>query len=163
MAKNRYTDHIDALRKYRSVAMKKLYSSNTISNLINSTNPEKYRGKDLVYKNIFPYAYVPDTTNTSKVFITIELGVPRVYNRTFKEMVMTVYIFGNQQVIETPNGLITDLLAEEVDKIFSGSSDFGLGNLELSSISDFTPIQRFHGIAMIYEATEFNRPSNLVV
>lgn len=158
-SQNRYKNHIDDIQRYRAIAMKLMYESAPIDALINSVVDTPCHGRDLVFKYIFPFAYVPDTTTSAKPFITMEIAIPRVENRTFKDMRLFTYIFCHQNIVQQKDGLLFDLLAEEVDKLLNGNDSFGLGALELRNLADFSPMQRWHGLVMQYNSKSFNRPA----
>lgn len=162
MATNiKYDSHMSDLRQYRKIALQKLYNSSKINDLISSVDPDSPSGKDLVFTNIFPYAFVPDTTTSAKLFITMDVTIPKIKTRTYKGLILTLYIFAHQDILKYKDGLLCDLIAEEVDTLFGGSGDFGTGMLELSTVTDFSPVSRFYGVVVQYEAEEFNRPAKM--
>lgn len=137
--------------------MKKIVSSQKIVKLISESSANTLPDKSLLYQYVFPYPRVIDRIEDEHTFITSRISVPKVRNKTFKELTLYIYVFTHQNLIRTPEGLRTDLIAEEIEKLFNGSLDFGLGHVELESIDDFSPANRYIGLVMQYSVSDFNR------
>jgi len=146
------------LREFRNTINKKLCSDQVIVDLINdkhSTIPDR----SLLYKNIFPYAYTPDATKDTKSFICHRIFVPVVMNKTFKNITVVFYVFVHQDNIRTSEGLRYDLIAERLEELFNGAMEFGVNRMKLNEVSDISPSPMFHGVALEYSVTDFNRPT----
>ena len=121
----------------------------------NSTCPNR----QLMYQNIFPYAYTPDTTKETETYVCFRVHVPEVMNKTFKKMNIVFYVFSHQSHIRTSDGLRPDLIAERIENLLNGSLDLGVGRMRLEGTDDISPAPQFHGIALEYSVSEFNRPT----
>ena len=69
------------------------------------------------------------------------------------------HIFCHQDNIRTSNGLRPDLIGERLETLFNGSMDLGVGRMKLYGMDDISPASTFHGIALEYTVSEFNRPT----
>lgn len=147
------------LKEYRSAIMKILCSDQKIVDLIKDNSGSSAPDRSLMYKNIYPYAYTPDTTKETDTYICFRIYVPEVMNKTFKKINLVFYIFAHQSHIRTSNGLRPDLIAERIEELFNGSMDFGVGRMKLDGMDDISPSTNFHGIALEYSVSEFNRPA----
>lgn len=147
------------LTEYRNTVMRTLCSDEEIVKLVTGQNDAPVPCRDLMYKNIYPYAYTPDTTKETNTFVCFRLTVPEVMNKTYKKMNITFYIFTHQDLIRTKDGLRPDLIGEALERLFNGSLDLGLGRVELMGMDDISPITGYHGIAVEYSVLEYNRPS----
>jgi len=147
------------LRQYRSDIMKAICSDQGIVDLINETSGSTVPDRSLIYKNVFPYAYVPDKTTDTNTYVCFRIYVPEVRSKTFKIMNLVFYAFTHQSHIRTSNGLRTDLLAERIEALFNGSMDYGVGRLKLTGVNDVSISNSFHGLALEYSVSEFNRPT----
>lgn len=147
------------LTEYRGKIMKLICSDQEIVNLLtekpNSTVPDR----SLIYKNVFPYAYTPDVTKDTKTYVCFRIYVPEVQSKTFKTMNIVFYIFSHQDYIRTGDGLRTDLIAEKIENLFNGAMELGVGRMKLTGMDDISPSSTFHGIALEYSVSEFNRPT----
>ena len=148
--------YLEELSKYKIEIMKRLCLSKEIQSLILFSESEN-QGKEMMYKNIFPYAFIPDTVTDASTFICFDLEIQRVQNRTFKDINMLFWIFTHQSLMRTENGIRTDIIANEVDKILNGNKNFGLGTSELKKVLRINPAKDYHGRSLIYKTVDFNR------
>lgn len=155
-------DEARALRDltyYRKSIMKALCCDEDVVKLVSDDETAIPPNRDLMYENIFPYAYIPDTEKETDTFICFSVAIPRVENKTYKTMNIYFYIFTHQSLMRTSNGLRTDLLAEAIDKMTNGALGLGLGRIKLDRVEDISPTTHYHGLAVQYTVTDFNRPS----
>ncbi len=148
--------YLDELSKYKIELMKRLCLNSKIQSLILLSESQN-QGKEMMYKYIFPYAFVPDTVTNSSTFICFDLEVQRVQNRTFKDINILFWIFTHHSLMRTSEGIRTDVLANEVDKILNGNSDLGLGTVELKKVLRVNPAKDYHGRHLVYKSVDFNR------
>lgn len=145
---------------YRENIMRLLCSNEEIVKLLTyEENPTVLPNRDLMYTKIFPYGYNPDTVKETDTFICFTVGIPEVYNKTYKEINVIFFIFSHQSLIRTSHGLRTDLIGAEIDKMFNGNIDLGVGRLNLQNVEDISPAVKYNGIAISYNVTDWNRPT----
>lgn len=147
------------LTYYRKSIMKALCSNEAVVRLVSDDDSPTVPNRDLMYNNIFPYAYIPNTEKETDTFICFSVAIPRVENKTYKQMDIYFYVFTHQSLMRTSNGLRTDLLAEAIDEMTNGALGLGLGRIKLDRLEDISPTTHYHGLAIQYTVTEFNRPS----
>lgn len=147
------------LTHYRKAIMKALCSNADIVHLILDDDAAEVPNRDLMYTHIFPYAYVPDTEKETDTYVCFSVAVPRVQNKTYKQMEIVFYVFTHQSQIRTSNGLRPDLIAEAIDEMTNGALGLGLGRVKLSRLEDISPTTNYHGLGIQYTVSEFNRPS----
>lgn len=147
------------LTDYRKTIMKALCSDQKIVDLITNTTNATVPNRNLMYKQIFPYAYTPDVNKETSTFIDFRVGSSVIINKTYKEMEITFYIFTHQSLMRTSDGLRPDKIAEALEELFNGSRGLGLGRVQLNGMEDISPTTDYHGIALQYTVLEFNRPS----
>ena len=121
----------------------------------NSTVPDR----SLMYSRVFPYAYTPDATKETNTYVCFRIYVPEVMNKTFKRMNICFYVFSHQDYIRTSDGLRPDLIAGRIEALLNGSMDLGVGRVSLEGMDDISPAEQFHGVALEYSVSEFNRPT----
>lgn len=148
--------YLEELSKYKIEIMKSLCLDEKIQRLI-LLLPSQNNGKEMMYKNIFPYSFIPDTVTKASTFICFDLEVKRVQNRTFKDIDVMFWIFTHQTLMRTNDGIRIDLLANEVDNIFNGNKNFGLGTMELKLVTLMSPAKDYHGKTLVYRSVDFNR------
>lgn len=147
------------LTDYRSKVMQVLCSNQKIVDLLNDNTDNLAPDRELLYKKIFPYAYTPETNKIVDTFICFRLNVPEVMNKTYKRMSLTFYVFTHHSLMRTEHGLRPDLVGEAIEECFNGALGLGLGRVKLEDMSDISPMDDYHGIAIHYSVDEFNRPS----
>lgn len=152
---------------YRNKILMKLNENKNIIKLIyykdtsplNKSTPLDEDGNiiDLNYKNIFPYAFVPNTTEVTDTYITIRLNGFKSINQSFKDGYVEIYAFTHKDLIRTNDGLRHDLIINEIDEMFNQSRVLGLGKLEFYSMSEI-PIdgKDYYGMVISYRVVEFN-------
>ena len=114
----------------------------------------------LVYSQVFPYEYIPDTVEHGQTFICCEVDVQRSLNKTFLLPVLYVWVFSHKSKLRLPEGGVrTDRLCSEIAMAINGSRFYGLGELDLYSVKRFAPMTDYHGKVMTFQAQEFNRIS----
>lgn len=124
---------------------------------IDSMDGEVYDPVDLIRKNIFPNPYVPDTQTEVKTYICMDIYVPRVKDRIFKDVQIVVNIFSHKKMSTYKSRSRVDLINIEVDKILNGNMDFGVDAVELVSVMPYLPNPSFAGKQIIYNVPNFNQ------
>lgn len=147
------------ITEYRKMIMKTLCSDEEVVRLITDKSDLSVPNRELMYSQIYPYAYTPDTTKEVSTYICFRITVPEVMNKTYKKMNVTFYIFTHQSLMRTQDGLRPDLIGEALERLFNGSLDLGLGRVQLEGMDDISPTTGYHGIAVEYAVMEYNRPS----
>lgn len=112
----------------------------------------------LVYNQVFPYEYIPETIEHGQTFICCDVDIQKSVNKTFLLPVLYVWVFTHKSKLRLPEGGVrTDKLASEISKTINGSRYYGLGELDLYSAKRFAPITDYQGKVLTFQATEFNR------
>lgn len=146
---------------YRATAMDMISNNQKIKDYLTNRENSTVQSESLLFTQIFPYYFIPGTTQKGQSFITMVFRVPRVIDRTFKEIQIQIFIFSATKIlpcVDTATGkkrLRTDLIANEIDTMFNGSNSFGL-KLELVSTDDISPLEDYFGTRLTYNCTEFN-------
>lgn len=114
----------------------------------------------LVYSQVFPYEYVPDTVEHAQTFICCDVDIQKSVNKTYLIPVLYVWVFSHKSKLKLPNGesgVRTDRLCSEISKAINGSRYYGLGELDLYGVKRFAPMTDYLGKVMTFHATDFNR------
>ena len=135
------------------------HASNIVA-LIDDT-VELKNAKKLVYKQVFPYEYVPDTVEEGKTFICCDVDIQKTVNQTFLLPTLYVWVFTHKSKLRLPEGGVrTDKLCSKIAGAINGSREYGLGELDLYSVKRFAPMTDFQGKIMTFTAKDFNRLHN---
>lgn len=150
--------NLEEFTSYKQTLMQALCTSEPIVKLLTlDTDPPDITGRDLRYKRIFPYNYVPLTTEVATTFICFTVTAPNVKDNLISNLYLTVYVFTHQDIMRTSNGMRTDLLVSEIDKILNGSTSYGLGKVSLKACDVMTvPARGYCGLYSVYTVKDFN-------
>ena len=74
-----------------------------------------------------------------------------------KDISILFWTFTHQTLMCTSEGIRTDILASEVDKIINGNRNLGLGTVELKKVLRVNPAKDYHGRSLLYRSVDFNR------
>jgi len=152
---------LDKLFDYKNQLMKDMLTKETILLLLDDDYQTLANPKDLIYKQVFPYEYVPDTTEHGQTFICCEVDIRETFNKTFLMPAIYIWVFTHKSKQRLPNGkgVRTDKLSAEIVKTINGSRLYGLGELNLDSAKRFSPIPNYHGRILTFLAKDYNRLS----
>lgn len=143
--------------EYKNTLMEAICTSDSIFNLLKlpSDNPS-LRCKDLRYVRIFPYNYVPLTIETAQTFICFTVTAPNVGKGIISDFILTIYVFTHQDLMRTKEGMRTDLLVTELDKLLDGSTKYGLGKVSLKACDVMqVPSRGYSGLYVMYSVKDF--------
>jgi hypothetical protein len=147
--------------EYRAKAMEKIATNQRIKDYLTDTVNSTVAPADLINRHIYPYWRIPGSTTTAKNFVLLSIYVPRVIDRTFKEVTVKVGAFSFDSTINCidpdsgKNRLRYDLLANELDEIFNGSDVFGM-KLGLISTQETLLFDDCYGVILTYKTVDFN-------
>lgn len=114
---------------------------------------------------MFPWEYVPDTQEETKSFVCVETEIAESKTTASYSVYVYVFTFCNKKIMDiadtTMFGTRADLLAHYADSILNGSSNFGIGRLNLVDASIYKPNNSYYGRLLTYECPGFNNPTGL--
>lgn len=143
---------------YKNRLTQDLLTSKQIVRLLSDDYEDIDKPEALVYKQVFPYEYVPETVEHGYTFICCEVEVQKISSKTFMSPTLYVWVFTHKSKMRLPEGGVrVDKLCSEIAKTINGSRYYGLGELDLYSVRRFAPITDYQGKVMAFQAKEFNR------
>lgn len=114
---------------------------------------------NLLYNQIFPYLYVDDAQDKTLAYLCFEVDVPRTSSGTVKDMKLIVWAYCHKDIMEYSKkgyyGTRVDILSDMVERKLRDSYDFGIGKIELTSLTNFFPNDKYYGKQMIYNVPDF--------
>ncbi len=152
---------LNELFDYKNQLMEDMLTNKAIVRLL--TNDEKLRRSpmDLVYKQVFPFEFVPKVAENATTYVCCEVDIREVFDKTFLSPVLYIWVFTHEDLACLPRseggGVRTDKLASEITKSINGSRMYGLGELNLCSVKGFAPINEYQGRMLTFLAKDFNR------
>ena len=161
--------YLDEFFNYKNQLITDLLGNEEIVRLLDDkyeVRPSEDSGA-LVYSQIFPYEYVPETVEHGQTFICCDVDISRMSdrreapsNKMIYSPVLYIWLFTHKSLLRLPEGgLRVDKLAHEIAKTINGSHNYGIGNLELYSVKRFAPMMDYQGKVMTFDATDWNHPN----
>ena len=146
---------------YKNQLMNDLLSNEEIVRLLADDCKPVNDVQDLIYKQVFPYEYIPETIEHGQTFICCDVDIQKSVNKTFLIPVLYIWVFSHKSKLrlpkETGGGIRTDKLCSEIAKAVNGSRYYGLGELDLYAVKRFAPITDYQGKVLTFQAKDFNR------
>jgi hypothetical protein len=145
------------------------YKSTLLSYFVNSEeicellfDKETYTeedGDNLIYTQIFPYLYTDETQTKVLPYICVEVDVPRIPTHTIKDMKLIIWVYCHKNGMKYSkkgySGTKVDILADMVERVLRNSDRFGVGKLQLQSVTYFFPNAKYYGKQLIYTVPDF--------
>ena len=143
---------------YKNQLMYDILTNETIVKLINDQYDLK-SAKELVYKQVFPYEYIPETVYNGQTFVTFDVEVQNssMSTKTFYKPTLYIWVFSHMSNLRMPNGggVRTDKICSEICKVINGSRYYGLGEMNLYSVRRYAPMTDYNGKQMTFTMNEF--------
>ncbi len=151
---------LDEFFDYKNRLMEDLLTNQEILRLLDDDCSPAEKPEQLVYQQVFPYEYIPETIEHGMTFICCDVDIQKSLNKTYLSPVLYIWLFTHKSKLRLPSGGVrTDMLASQIAKAINGSRYYGLGELDLYSVKRFAPITDYQGKVMTFHATDFNRLS----
>lgn len=111
---------------------------------------------------VFKFEFVPDTQESSKTFLCIEVVPEKTNGDSVTEMSIYVFCYCSKNIMQTyhrkgQSGTRVDMLASDIDKILNGNTEFGIGPLEWVGSSIYKPALAYYGRMLVYRVSSFRR------
>lgn len=148
---------LDDFYDYKNKLMEDLLTNEKIVRLLDD-KISLSAAKSLVYSQVFPLEYVPETVQDGKTYICCDVDIQRG-GKTFYYPTLYIWVFAHRSKLRLPNGkgVLTDKLCSEICEAIDGSRYYGLGELELYSVKRFAPMTDYQGKVLTFTMKEFNR------
>lgn len=146
---------------YKNRFMEDILTNKTIVSLLcDEKIPLEDAGK-LVYKQVFPFEYIPETIDDGSTFICCDVDIDKSYNKPFYLPTLYVWVFAHRSRLRLPEGGVrTDKICSEICKAINGSMMYGLGQIELYSSKRFAPVTDYNGKVLTFHTKEISKTFN---
>lgn len=145
---------------YKNQLMEDLLTNPEIVKLLTDDKTDHEHPEKLVYSQVYPFEYIPETVEHGETFICCDVDIQRSLNKTYLLPVLYIWVFTHKSKMCLPEGGVrVDKLVSEIAKEINGSRYYGLGELDLYSAKRFAPITDYQGKVLTFQATDFNRQS----
>lgn len=119
--------------------------------------------EELMYKQVFPYEFIPQTVEHGRTFICSDVDIDEVENKTFLHARLMIWVFTHSSLMRLPDGggVRVDKLVSKICNKINGSRMYGLGELDLFSSKRFAIMTDYTGKVLTFRLKDFNRPSGM--
>lgn len=153
------------LSTYKNTILSKLITNDGLvraiyhneSNFLDASLPPITTPSSLIYKNIFPYAYIPEAQDEQKTYITVMFNNFQLDKAFYKVGNIGFYVFTHFSLMPTDyNVLRTDYILNQIDTLFNKTNDLGIGKLQFARMGDIKPSRVHFGSFIEYKDFSFN-------
>lgn len=149
---------MEEITRYKEKIMELLWRNSDIKNIIREVMNLPSLSYAQFRKYVKRYGKHPDRIQEEGVYLFFEVDPTSIQNSTISRYTIYFWIFVNDDIVETPKGeVLTDTIASIIDKVINGSSNFGIGPLELVSAPTSNTITGWCCRQLTYKTPDFNR------
>lgn len=87
---------------YKNQLMNDLLTNEEIVRLLADDCKPVNDVQDLVYKQVFPYEYIPETIEHGQTFICCDVDIQKSVNKTFLIPVLYIWVFSHKSKLRLP-------------------------------------------------------------
>ncbi|OMD71212.1 hypothetical protein [Paenibacillus odorifer] len=110
----------------------------------------------LIYKNIYPHRFIPETAADAETYITISCTDYRPTGRSFKNGQLGIYMFTHRDLFKTDYGYTRmDYIMTKVEELMDGIRGIGLGELVFAGLNEYVVNEKFQGYVLTYRPVDF--------
>lgn len=130
---------------YKRKLMSSIVTSPALISLIDDSyvvNGECVNADDeengLIYKQIFPYYYTPQTQSPELSYIMMKVDGLGVTDNIYTSAEIYICAAAHQNIMRVNDSIDTriDLMSEVIEELFNGREDFGFGKMKLASSTE---------------------------
>lgn len=151
------------ITEYKNTVISRLLSDQELCKAIAYTDTDFLEQPDieytdkLVYKNIFPHRFIPETNAEVKTYITVSCTDYRPSGNSFKNGILGIYMFTHRDNFKTDYGYTRmDYVLSKVEELMNSQRGIGLGELSFNSLNEYVVNEKFQGYALTYRPLDFN-------
>lgn len=148
---------LDEITTKKENLLKTFLTDQTFVDLVSGEEGKELPALDLRYEQVFPYAWLNDTVDVAKTFVCFEVDVPSISTIAVKNCYLYVWVFSHEKMMRTPNGVRVDLLANRIDELLNGHTEYGFGKMKLESCLRIAPNDDYYGRVLKYSVQDWNR------
>jgi len=150
------------ISEYKNTILTKLIQNDNIVKAVGNVNSNFLdtasisNPRELLFENIYPFLYVPDTETEQKCYITMKFKFQRDSN-VYKLGKVCFYVFAHQDILKTDYPwLRTDYIINQIDDTFNETRDLGIGEVQFGSMEDMKFSNTHSGSYVEYVNLSFN-------
>lgn len=149
------------ITRYKNKLMSSIINSPELIALVNDSyieDGEIIDANGLVYKQIFPFYYIPDTQTETLSYVIMKVNGLGVSGKIYNKAEVYICVMSHQDImkVEDAGGTRIDLMGEIIEDLFNGRDDFGFGEMELKSNAEININTTYRGRELRFFVEDFN-------
>ena len=149
------------ITRYKNKLMSSIINSPELITLVNDSyieDGEIIDANGLVYKQIFPFYYIPDTQTETLSYVIMKVNGLGVSGKIYNKAEVYICVMSHQDImkVEDAGGTRIDLMGEIIEDLFNGRDDFGFGEMELKSNAEININTTYRGRELRFFVEDFN-------
>lgn len=147
-----------AIPEWKDKAISMVLEQDEIMELFEKSEEEL---ENIVYTNIFPFGYIPNTQSEVELYLTFEVSVPKMlFRQVWEHPHMTIKLICHQNKMRLNKAGISatrlDYLSTLLDRLLNGSDGWGYGKLSLVSNTEYNLSPVYKVREMIFQGQDLN-------
>lgn len=152
--------NLDEFYNYKNQLIEDIVTDTEIVKLVNP-NVDIEHATSLIYTQIFPFEYLPETADEGKTFICSDVDITKVLDSTYYVPSLYVWVFTHKSAMRLEEGGVrVDEICSKICSKVNGSRLYGSTPLEIFSSKRFAPITDYQGKLITFTTSDFNRQHN---
>lgn len=146
---------------YRDVITSMILSNKTITDILMCGEEGEASIDNLLWKNLVPQKYVPETLTNAETHIMYDLDEDVVYSKdssrpTYVVITLFIWIWTHKNAPTCNGRLKNDIVAEELKRMLIGNKNFGIAPAKLIyNKHDETRIKEYSGRTLCFFITDW--------
>ena len=154
---------VSPIVRYKKKLITSIANSPGLVELVNEDyveNGECIDSDELIYKQFFPYYYIPESETSqkqeAKSFVIMKVNGLGINGKLYNKVEVYICVMSHQGIMECKGGTRIDLMGEIVEELFNGRDDFGFGEMELKSNVEININTTYRGRELRFVVEDFN-------
>ena len=150
---------VSPIVRYKKKLISSIVNSPELVELVNADYVKDGKcidSNELIYKQFFPYYYIPETQTESKSYVIMKVNGLGIKGKLYNKVEVYICVMSHQDIMKCKNGTRIDLMGEIVEELFSGRDDFGFGEMELKANVEININTTYRGRELRFVVEDFN-------
>lgn len=155
---------VSPIVRYKKKLITSIANSPELVELVNEDyveDGECVDSDELIYKQFFPYYYIPEsetsTKQETKSFVIMKVNGLGIKGKLYNKVEVYICVMSHQGIMKAKGGgTRIDLMGEIVEELFNGRDDFGFGEMELKSNMEVNINSTYRGRELRFLVEDFN-------
>ena len=122
--------HLSSLTDFKRLILNKLLNDREMVNLLTNSENHTLPAKDLLNRQVYLYDYVDGTIKSDHSILCIDADDSWAETPAVSKFLIEIIIAVPKSLMDMPGNIRRDAIAQRIDRLLNGSTEFGFGRLE---------------------------------